>query len=301
MKNTLIFIIIILLLFTVLLFLIEKLIFTPFKGTSKNWLHHSDYEGRHIIFKSTNTYLNGWFYGENNTIPKGLIIFSHGMGVTSEYYLPEIIYYANAGYKVFAFDNTGYGTNRGLFLGIPQAVIDLKNAIDYADDGKLPITLIGHSMGGYAVCCVLKYLNLSKHKIKNIVTYAAFDNLPETFVSFLNAQGNFIKMMAVKIICFGQLLLYGNNFYLKASDMVEKNKNIQFIMIHGNQDEEINVDTLGLISKKYTNPNVSKIIISSEEINTHMGVVRKNGIADNGINEEIIREIVEKLSHKGDI
>lgn len=295
MRNLLIIFIIIILLFAVLLFVVEKLIFTPFKGTAKSWLHHSDCGGRHVVFRSKNANLNGWFYGENNDAPKGLIIFSHGMGVTSEYYLPEIIYYAEAGYKVFAFDDTGYGTNKGQFLGIPRAVIDLKNAIDYADDGTLPVTLMGHSMGGYVVCCVLKYLNLSKHNIKNVVTYAAFDNLPETLAGFLKAQGNVLKMVAVKIICLGQFLLYGNRFYVKALDLVERNKQVQFIIIHGDKDEEIDMNTVGLVSKVDTYVNVHKMIISEPEINTHMGVVRKNGIAANGINEEMCKRIVEKL------
>ena len=285
----------IILLLAVILFTVEKLIFTPFKGTAKNWLHHSDYNGRHIVFKSNHNNLNGWFYGESNISPKGLILFSHGMGVTSEYYLPEILHYAKAGYKVFAFDNTGYGTNKGLFLGFSQAAVDLKHAIEYADDGTLPITLLGHSMGGYAVCSVLKHLDLSKHNIKSVVTYAAFDNLSDTTVGFLKAQGNLLKMIAAKILCFGQFLIHGSNAYLRASDVVEKNQNIQFIMIHGDNDDEIDMRTTSLISKSFTNPNVSKIIVSEPEINTHMGVVRKNGIATNGINEEIVKQIMEKL------
>lgn len=217
------------------------------------------------------------------------------MGVTSEYYLPEILHYARAGYKVFAFDNTGYGTNKGQFLGFSQAAVDLKHAIEYADDGTLPITLIGHSMGGYTVCSVLESLNLSKHNIKNVVTYAAFDNLSDTAFGFLKAQGNLIKSLIAKVLCFGQYLLHGSNAYLKASDVVEKNPHIQFIMIHGDNDDEIDITTAGLISKPFTNPNVTKIIISDPGINTHMGVVRKNGVATNGINEEIVKRIMEKL------
>ena len=294
MKNALV-ITIILLVLIILIFIVEKIIFTPFKGTVIGWLHHSDYNGRHITFKSKCNELSGWFYGGNNACPKGLIIFSHGMGVTSEYYLPEILYYAEKGYKVFAFDNTGYGTNKGWFLGFSQAVADLKRAIDYVDDGTLPITLIGHSMGGYAVCCVLKRLDLSKHHIKNIVTYAAPDNLPEMALAFLNAQGSFIRTLVAKIICFGQFLLYGTGAYLKASDMVDKNQQIQFVMVHGDNDDEIDIDTVSLISKVATSPNVTKIIISNPELNTHMGVVRKNGMAINGINKEIVERIMEKL------
>lgn len=294
MKNALI-ITIILSVLIIILFIVERLIFSPFKGTVNSWLHHSDYNGRHITFKSKHNKLSGWFYGENNACPKGLIIFSHGMGVTSEYYLPEILYYVKEGYKVFAFDNTGYGANKGQFLGFSQAVADLKCAIDYADDGTLPVTLIGHSMGGYAVCCVLDRLNLSKHNIKNIVTYAAPDNLPEMALAFFNAQGNLVRTLVVKILCFGQFLLYGTNAYLKASDMVDKNQQIQFIMIHGDKDDEIDIDTASLISKVYTSPNVTKIIISDPDINTHMGIVRKNGIATNGINKEIVERIMEML------
>ena len=77
--------------------------------------------------------------------------------------------------------------------------------------------------------------------------------------------------------------------------MVDKNQKIQFIMIHGDNDDEIDINTASIISKDYISPNVRKIIISDPEINTHMGVVRKNGMAINGINKEIVERIMEKL------
>ena len=136
---------------------------------------------------------------------------------------------------------------------------------------------------------------MSKNNIKNIVTYAAPDNLPEVALDFLNALGSLIRTLFAKIICFGQFLLYGTSAYLKASDMVDKNQKIQFIMIHGDNDDEIDINTASIISKDYISPNVTKIIISDPEINTHMGVVRKNGMVINGINKEIVERIMEKL------
>ena len=134
-------------------------------------------------------------------------------------------------------------------------------------------------------------------EVKNIIerTYAAPDNLPEMALAFLNAHGSLIRTLAAKIICFGQFLLFGTSAYLKASDMVDKNQQIQFVMIHGDKDDEIDIDTVSLISKAYTTPNVTKITISEPELNTHMGVVRKNGMAINGINKEIVERIMEKL------
>ena len=77
--------------------------------------------------------------------------------------------------------------------------------------------------------------------------------------------------------------------------MVDKNQQIQFVMIHGDKDDEVDIDTVSLISKVYTSPNVTKMIISEPELNTHMDVVRKNGMAINGINKEIVERIMEKL------
>ena len=73
------------------------------------------------------------------------------MGAGVEYYLPEIHHFAAQGYKVFAFEYSGYPGSSGHFYGFPQAVIDLKNALDFIDDGSLPVVLMGHSMGAYAV------------------------------------------------------------------------------------------------------------------------------------------------------
>ena len=60
---------------------------------------------------------------------------------------------------VFIFDMTGSCESEGdSCLGFPQAVLDLHAALDYIDlayDYE-DIFLVGHSRGGYAVCCVLE-------------------------------------------------------------------------------------------------------------------------------------------------
>lgn len=103
-------------------------------------------------FSSGRNRLTGYFWNETGT--QGLLVFAHGMGTDVAYYLPEIHHFAAQGYKIFAFEYSGYKGSSGKFFGFPQTVIDLKNALDFADDGSQPVLLLGHSMGAYAVCAV---------------------------------------------------------------------------------------------------------------------------------------------------
>lgn len=285
----------ILLVFTITLLIVEKLLFQPFKGTATKWLHHSDQNGRKVLFKSGRNELSGWFYGEDSDNAKGLIIISHAMGVTSEYYLPEIMYFADRGYKVFAFDNTGYGYNKGLFWGFPQAVKDLKSAIIFADDHTLPIILFGHSMGGYAVSTVLADPEVKSHNISGVIEYSGFNDIKGVVRDFLGADNSLLKKFMAELICLGQFLIFGRMIYNKASDVVNANSDVNFIMVHGTKDEEVRIGSTALISRDFANTNVRKIIAYNEGVNTHMGVIRNDKGSKPAVNQDILDEIIGVL------
>ena len=126
-------------------------------------------DGRKVIFHSGKNCLAGYLWNETGT--RGLIVFAHGMGTGVAYYLPEIHHFAAQGYQVFAFEYSGYQGSSGHFYGFPQAVIDLKNALDFVDDGSRPVILMGHSMGAYAVCAVRQ---CTERPVDGIVAYAPF-------------------------------------------------------------------------------------------------------------------------------
>ena len=123
----------------------------------------SDFEGlqcEEYTFKS-NKGLNlaGYLYSVGDD-PKGIIVFSHGIGAGHNSYMDCINYFAERGYYVFAYDATASDKSEGDGIGgLPQGVADLDKAISFIEEKypDLPVGLFGHSWGGYSVCAVLSY------------------------------------------------------------------------------------------------------------------------------------------------
>ena len=131
-----------------------------------SWLEFSvdDYEGLQMErsdFQSEDVTLAGYKYSKPNQEVKGVVVISHGLGGGGHNtYMPFIDYFTSNGYYVFAYDARGNDNSGGDSVGgLPQGIICLDNALhhivaieEYQD---LPITLFGHSWGGYSVGNVL--------------------------------------------------------------------------------------------------------------------------------------------------
>jgi alpha-beta hydrolase superfamily lysophospholipase len=294
MIKWLIIIFIIFLVLLVLLFVLDYILFRPLKYSQKyRTVIHENYSdvNKCVWFSSRRSKLRGHIYGINNK--KGLIIFAHGLGTSSDYYIPEILYFAEHGYKVFAFDYTGYWKNKGIFLGFSQAVIDLNNAIKYIDDYSMPITLIGHSLGAYAASSVL---NITSSNIKNVILYSGFSSSKEILNEFTNKNlrlGGKVVYFSISLV---QRLVFGKKFSLNAIDGLNKS-DVSLYIIHGSHDAEVNKDGAAIYAKKdmIKNQNVKFKLIETPNFNTHMGVIRKENTRDE-INEELLNEIVKFIT-----
>lgn len=144
--------------------------------------------------------LKGYLY--SSTLikePKALMVVSHGLGAGHLQYTTEINYFAQQGYLVFAFDDTGCNMSEGDRLkGITQGLIDLNTALKYIDSNeklnKLPKVLFGHSMGAFSVCNVT---SINNTEIKGIVALAPFKDEPsmlyEQFAAITNFRYKLVK------------------------------------------------------------------------------------------------------------
>lgn len=230
-------------------------------------------DGRRVIFSSGRNRLAGYLWNEAGT--RGLLVFAHGMGTGVEYYLPEIHHFAAQGYKVFAFEYSGYTGSTGHFYGFPQAVIDLKNALDYVDDGSLPVILMGHSMGAYAVCAVRQ---CTDKPVDRIVAYAPFFSSDEAVIA--EATGNIPKFgkLLCGLILPMQRILFGRNCNPNAVAGLSRAKT-PTLVLQGSEDVEVTLDGCALYAHRnelYDAPVIFRLV-QEEESSGHMTVIRKKG------------------------
>lgn len=189
--------------------------------------------------------LKGSFYeNKNNLSPKGLIIISHGIFGGHQDYLAHINIFAQNGFMVFGYDNTGchYSGGKGM-TGLPQSMIDLNYALKYIDNLKqdLPIFLFGHSWGGFAVSSVF---NFTTPKIQGVLVQSGFNRSSDLVIEEGSRMiGGFVKFLSpfIKII---EHLKYG-----KSSGYTAKNgilnalkMGTKFFIIHSKDDKTISLN-----------------------------------------------------------
>jgi acylglycerol lipase len=85
--------------------------------------------------------------------PKGVVVIAHGLGEHSGRYSNVIEKLKGKGISFYALDHRGHGRSggkRGHIMSFMEYVYDLKLLIDFVkvDSERLPLILLGHSMGG---------------------------------------------------------------------------------------------------------------------------------------------------------
>lgn len=219
--------------------------------------------------------LNGFLYsGAKVDKYKALIVFSHGMGAGHLAYTTEINYFAQKGYLVLAYDNTGTCQSEGKKLkGFAQGIIDLKYAIRYAetrDDLKeLPLLLLGHSWGGYSVCNVAA---LSPDlEIKGIVAFSPFNSLNRLIADMVKMKTKANIRFMTPFFDIVNLLKFGKTGILRSCDTIASNQ-IPTLVMHGGNDMTVNVQNspVGLKNRIAENMNARTVLYDSKYHNVYL-------------------------------
>lgn len=230
----------------------------------------ADVDGRRVVFPSGRNRLAGYFWNETGT--QGLVVLVHGMGTDVAYYLPEIHHFSAQGYRVFAFEYSGYQGSSGRFLGLPQTVIDLQHALDFADDGSCPVVLLGHSMGAYAVCAAQQ---CRRQPVQAIVAYTPFVSSKVAIAEVTGRMGSCGKLFR-GMAALAQWIIFGKARNLHAADGLA---GIPALILHGNADQEVMPGGCSLYAHRNELFGDSAVfrLIEDVQSNGHMTVIRKAG------------------------
>jgi len=217
------------------------------------------YPREELFFHSGRNKLQGFVYGGLNN--KGLVVISHGLGGSADSYFPLIMYFADRGWRVFAFNNTGVSGSEGRGVrGLTQSLLDLDAALAFIENSDafkgLPVMLAGHSWGGYAVCAVLNY----NHRVNAVVSFAGYNKASEVLDEVgVSAAGNAFYLLYPQLRAI-ERKLFGKAAKLSAVNGINK-AGIPVIIVQSSNDHIIRADTTSIYAhrSKISNPNAEII------------------------------------------
>ncbi|TAH64486.1 MAG: alpha/beta fold hydrolase [Anaerolineaceae bacterium] len=239
-----------------------------------------EYPRNLVSFKSGKNRLQGYVYGLKQDM--GLVVIAHGLGGGADSYLPQITYFVDHGWRVFAYDATGSFDSEGKTTkGFPQALIDLDAALTYintqAEFDNLPIMLFGHSWGGYAVANALHF----DHEISGIVSVSGVNSPMEIILEQGQQMMGGLIHTQYPFLWLYQRILFGKVASLNAVDAINRS-DIPILIIHGTEDELVDYKGSSIISKmnEINNPNVRTISINESGRNGHNNIFRSDAAID---------------------
>ena len=231
---------------------------------------------RPISFKSDKGQtLNGFIYsGAKVKKYRAVIVFSHGMGAGHLAYTTEINYFAQKGYLVLAYDNTGTCTSEGKKLyGFAQGIIDLKHALDFVktrDDLKeFPILLLGHSWGAYSVCNVSSLV--PNDDIKGIVAFSPFNSMNKLIRDIAKTKTKLNLSILSPFFDLINLIRFGKTGILRSCHSIDSNT-IPTLVMHGGNDMQVTIKNspVGKKNKIKNNPNARTVLYETKYHNVYL-------------------------------
>ncbi len=231
---------------------------------------------RPISFKSDKGQtLNGFIYsGAKVKKYKAVIVFSHGMGAGHLAYTTEINYFAQKGYLVLAYDNTGTCTSEGKKLyGFAQGIIDLKHALNFVqsrDDLKeFPILLLGHSWGAYSVCNVSSIV--PNDDIKGIVAFSPFNSMNKLIRDIAKTKTKLNLSILSPFFDLINLIRFGKIGILRSCHSIDSNT-IPTLVMHGGNDMQVTIKNspVGKKNKIKNNPNARTVLYETKYHNVYL-------------------------------
>ncbi len=231
--------------------------------------YEADYPRTEVSFKSGDNTLRGFIYGEEND--KALLVFAHGIGNVHEGYIKEILWFVDKGWRVFAYDATGSGCSEGDGTrGLPQSALDLNEALNFVENDErlsgLPVYLMGHSWGGYAVTAVLNF----DHDIKGVASVAGYAEPVQMIYEFASGVVGDFRVLLYPSICLYNKLRFGKYAELSAVDGINKS-DVPVLIFHGTADGMIGYNESAIMNHRdeITNPNAEYVTLEGV---THSGM-----------------------------
>ncbi|MCL2007467.1 MAG: alpha/beta fold hydrolase [Treponema sp.] len=234
-----------------------------------NDIDQNKYSRQTVHFNSGGNRLQGFIYGSANN--KGLVVISHGLGGTADAYFPLIMNFVDNGWRVFAYNNTGVAGSEGSSIrGLSQSMIDLDAALKYVASNNalnsLPLMLVGHSWGGFAVCSVLNF----DHNVNAVVSFAGFNSARDIFKEQGIAFVGGVYYLLTPSVWSMERQIFGDMINLTAVGGINKT-DTPIMLVQSSDDDIVLADSSSIYAHRVsiTNPNLEIIFYDGDEVRGH--------------------------------
>lgn len=230
-----------------------------------------------------------FFYPKDKNRKNHLILLVCGYKESYLDFKSEIFFWLENGYTVFCYDVKGTGTSKGNSIGgFTQFLNDCLLSVEYIEKNENfdRISLIGHSMGGFAVATSLQF---KKNIIDNSVIISGFD-YPHEFVRKSITNIPFIFTWPIEItIKIIEFLKFGKLSSCKSIESINVfNKPI--LLVQSVDDKMVNINN-SIYNKKemIINKNVEYILLSNSDHNPTKNI-------SGGLNTDLMNRINKFIS-----
>lgn len=258
------------------------------------------YPRRAVSFFSGKNRLRGYVYGEGNR--QGLIVFAHGIGVGHETYIKELLWMVDHGWCVLAYDATGSCESEGKGTGgLVQSALDLHAVLSRVEReeslSSLPVCLMGHSWGGYAVTAGLWF----GHRVRASASLAGYSEPLGMIAEFARKNMGRATCLLLPFVWIWLRLRHGRLGGLTARRGIDR-CSVPVLLIHGTADELVTLETVSVArwAGKLKNPNVQTLLIDTAGQNGHGSIFRH---ADSAAYIESVEASLKELksAHDGNV
>lgn len=139
-----------------------------------HYFSYKDFDGlqaEKVSFVTSNGFeVTGYLYNYDSYRKDDLVIFCHGIGGGHRSYMREIEYLCKNGYQVLSYDDTECWESEGKdMVGACQSIVCLEACLSFVktreDLRDRRISVIGHSLGGFAAGNISSFTDVRLHSI----------------------------------------------------------------------------------------------------------------------------------------
>lgn len=267
-----------------------------------------------IEFVSNKNKIVGYIYSDATLETyKGVIVFSHGLGVGHNQYTTEIDHFAKRGYLVVGYDVSGTGKSEGKYInGITTALINLRDCLEFVESHPLlsqyKKMVVGHSMGAYAVNNVTRY----NSNLVGVVSMSSFDIPYKLLSEEIALMNGFEIKILTKMFKILDKVEFGKEGTLSSLEAF-KNTNIKHLIISGDKDnivdvnknhlrfeEELKENTnfkFVLVEDRFHRPNITKEAAKYDQ-DTNIELNKLKSEHKNKVPQDILDEYYSSLDYE---